>query len=58
MRDYYLPNKHFAPLNCIWHEVSSEETNGPVEEPYCLDYAVLTGISYTSISKDISNTVV
>jgi hypothetical protein len=30
LRDYYFPNKHFAPWNCIWHEVSSEETNVPV----------------------------
>ena len=57
LRDYYFPNKHFAPLNCIWHEVSCEETNGPFEDPYSLDYDVLTGTSYTNISEDISNTV-
>jgi hypothetical protein len=39
------------------NEARSEETNGPVEDPYCLEYAVLTGTSYTSISEDISNTV-
>jgi hypothetical protein len=57
LKEYYLPNKHFAPLNCTWHEACSEETIGPVEHTYFLDYAVLTGTSYTSISKDTNNTV-
>lgn len=39
------------------HEVRSEEINGPVEDPYCLNNVVFTGISYTVIEKVVSNSV-
>jgi hypothetical protein len=39
------------------HEASCEEISGPVEDPYCMDYAMMNGTSYTSIPKYVSITV-
>jgi hypothetical protein len=37
--------------------VSSAEMKVPVEDSRCLDYAMFTGTSVTSISNDANNTV-